>query len=101
MDFTSWKWLNESQLINKNGELVIYAPGKTDWFNDPIPKNGVLSAPVANAPFFYTDVEGDFVFRAKVFPHFRYTYDACALMIIQDETVWAKACRRGRFPVFQ
>ena len=42
-------------------------------------------------PFFYTDVEGDFVFRAKVFPHFRYTYDACALMIIQDETVWAKA----------
>ena len=44
MDFTSWKWLNESQLINKNGELVIYAPGKTDWFNNPIPENAAKYA---------------------------------------------------------
>lgn len=91
MDFTNWKWLNESKVIHENGEVVIYAPGYTDWFNNPVPENGVLSAPVANAPFFYTDVEGDFVFRAKVRPNFRTVYDACALMVIQDEKLWCKA----------
>ena len=50
-----------------------------------------LSSPVANAPFLYTEVKGDFVFRAKVRPGHRYVYDACALMVISDEYVWAKA----------
>ena len=91
MDFSAWKWLNESQLINQNGETAIVAPGHTDWFNNPVPANGQLSAPVANAPFYYTDVTGDFVFRAKVRPNFRSVYDACALMVIQDEKLWTKA----------
>lgn len=91
MDFSNWKWLNESKMVEANGELVIQAPGCTDWFNNPIPENGALSAPVANAPFLYTEVTGDFVFRAKVRPNFRTVYDACALMVIQDEYVWAKA----------
>ena len=34
---------------------------------------------------------GDFIFRAKVRPNHRYTYDACALMAIRDERMWAKA----------
>ena len=91
MNFADWKWLNESQTITVNGELVITAPAKTDWFNNPVPENGVLSAPVANAPFYYTEVTGDFVFRAKVRPNHRYVYDACALMVIKDEYTWAKA----------
>ena len=91
MEFTDWKWLNESRLIEANGEVAIVAPGFTDWFNNPIPVDGVLSAPVANAPFFYTEVEGDFVFRAKVRPNFRTVYDACALMVIENEMLWAKA----------
>lgn len=91
MEMQNWKWLNESQIIHEGGEVVIHAPEKTDWFNNPVPENGVLSAPVANAPFFYTDVTGDFVFRAKVRPNFKTVYDACALMVIQDEKVWAKA----------
>lgn len=70
---------------------MIYAPAKTDWFNNPVPENGLLSAPVANAPFFYTEVTGDFVFRAKVRPNFKSVYDACALMVIQDEKLWTKA----------
>lgn len=88
---TAWKWLNESEKIEANGEIAIVAPAYTDWFNNPIPENGVLSAPVANAPFYYTEVEGDFVFRAKVRPNFRTVYDACALMVIEDEWHWAKA----------
>ena len=91
MNINEWKWLNKSSIIETNGELSIIAPAKTDWFNNPIPENGILPDPVANAPFFYTDVRGDFVFRAKVRPNHRYTYDACALMVIKDEKMWAKA----------
>ena len=91
MNISDWKWLNESQMICEGDEAAIRAPGYTDWFNNPVPENGVLSAPVANAPFLYTEVEGDFVFRAKVRPNFRTVYDACALMVIQDEKLWAKA----------
>lgn len=90
MDLQNWKWLNESQIIHEGDEVVIYAPAKTDWFNNPVPENGLLNAPVANAPFFYTEVTGDFVFRAKVRPNFKSVYDACALMVIQDEKLWTK-----------
>ena len=91
MDFSGWKWLNESRMMTVNGETAIAAPAKTDWFNNPVPENGTVPAPVANAPFFYTEVKGDFVFRAKVRPNHRYVYDACALMVIRDEYMWAKA----------
>ena len=91
MNFKEWKWLNESQMMEINGEIAIAAPPQTDWFNNPVPENGKIQAPVANAPFFYTEVAGDFVFRAKVRPNHRYVYDACALMVIRDENMWAKA----------
>ncbi|MBR2054167.1 MAG: DUF1349 domain-containing protein [Clostridia bacterium] len=91
MNMTGWKWLNESPMVNGGNEVAIYAPGCTDWFNNPVPVDGKVSAPVANAPFYYTDVTGDFVFRAKVRPNFRTVYDACALMVIQDEKLWTKA----------
>lgn len=91
MNYADWKWLNESRIVNVNGEVAIAAPAKTDWFNNPVPVNGSFPAPVANAPFFYTEVRGDFVFRAKVRPNHRYVYDACALMVIKDEYMWAKA----------
>lgn len=86
-----WKWLNESQVVAGNGEFAIYAPGKTDWFRNPIPEDGKLAAPVANAPFYYQEVCGDFVFKAKVRPNFKTVYDACALMMIEDDVTWCKA----------
>lgn len=91
MNYADWKWLNESRAITMNGEIAIEAPAKTDWFNNPVPENGKIQVPVANAPFFFTEVTGDFVFRAKVRPNHRYVYDACALMVIRDENMWAKA----------
>lgn len=91
MNVSTWKWLNESRMIADDNEVVIHAPAYTDWFNNPVPEDGVISAPVANAPFLYTEVTGDFVFRAKVRPNFRTVYDACALMVIQDEKLWTKA----------
>lgn len=92
MDFSNWKWLNESQIITSENEVAIYAPGNTDWFRNPIPEeDGSLCKPVANAPFFYTEVNGDFVFKAKVQPNFRTVYDACALMVIENDILWTKA----------
>ena len=91
MNTANWKWLNESQVMSVNGELAILAPARTDWFNSPVPVSGAVPDPVANAPFYYTEVSGDFVFRARVRPNHHYVYDACALMVIQDEYVWAKA----------
>lgn len=86
-----WKWLNESTITSGCNEYAIYARGHTDWFRDPIIKDGMLSIPVANAPFYYREITGDFVFRAKVRPNFKYIYDACALMVIEDDVTWCKA----------
>lgn len=91
MNFDNWKWLNESKISINNDELTIYAPEKTDWFRNPIPNSkGVFDEPVANAPFFYTEVEGDFIFSAKVKPNHKNQYDAATLMVIENETLWVK-----------
>jgi len=91
MDFSNWKWLNESNIDIKDGSVTIDAPAETDWFVNPLPTDGKMSPPVANAPFFYTEVEGDFVFEAKVTPFHESVYDACALMVIENDRLWAKA----------
>ena len=41
MEMQNWKWLNESRIIHEGGEVVIHAPARTDWFNNPVPANGV------------------------------------------------------------
>lgn len=47
MDFSNWKWLNESDLSVNGDEVVIYAPGHEDWFCNPIPDaDGKLDEPV-------------------------------------------------------
>lgn len=91
MDFTSFKWLNESEMAVKGDEVAIYAPAGTDYFNNPVPENGKLMKPQGDAPFYYTEVEGDFVAKAKVRPDFETTYDAACIMVIQDENAWVKA----------
>lgn len=76
MDFTGFKWLSESSVEVNGNEVLIYAPGHTDYFNNPIPEDGKLMEPQGNAPFYYKDVTGDFVFKAKVIPEHKTTYDA-------------------------
>lgn len=91
MDFSNWKWLNESRATVNENEITIYAPGGKDWFCNPVPNaDGVYDAPVSEAPVFYTEVTGDFIFSAKVTPHHKSVYDACALMVIGHEKLWAK-----------
>jgi len=82
-------WLNESQLEMKHDVLQISAPGRTDYFINP--ENGDVKN---NAPFFYTNVQGDFVLRAKVRHDFITTFDGAALFIMDSEREdrWAKLC---------
>jgi len=87
MDFTGFQWTNGSALRQEGEWLVITAPAKTDVFCDP---QGVATN--LNAPFYHTDVTGDFTLRARVRHAFRSTYDACVLMAMASPDVWAKVC---------
>ncbi len=64
----------------------ISSPPGTDYFID-------LHANVkkANAPFYYERVDFDFEIRVYIKPHFKSTYDAGAILILEDEEHWIKA----------
>lgn len=90
MDFTNFKWVNESSAEYKDGVLTVYAPAQTDYFNSPVKENGFFPNPVANASLYYTELTGDFVFKTKVSLEFKNFYDAAALLVYENENVWAK-----------
>lgn len=90
MDLKDFKWINESKAELKDGVLCIYAPDKTDYFNSPVKENGAFPELVANAPLLYTEMTGDFVLRTRVELEFKSLYDACALLVYENENVWAK-----------
>ncbi len=90
MDFTNFKWVNESSAEYKDGVLTVYAPAQTDYFNSPVKENGFFPNPVANASLYYTELTGDFVFKTKVELEFKNFYDAAALLVYENENVWAK-----------
>lgn len=91
MELNNWKWLNESKVNISEDEAAIHATGYTDWFCNPVPDpDGRSAEPIASAPFFYTEVTGDFVFTAKVRPEHKDVFDAATLMVIENESLWAK-----------
>lgn len=90
MDFTNFKWVNESSAEYKDGVLTVYAPAQTDYFNSPVKENGFFPNPVANASLYYTELTGDFVFKTKVALEYKNLYDAAALLVYENENVWAK-----------
>lgn len=90
MNFDAFQWVNESKAEYKDGVLKVYAPAKTDYFNSPVKENGAFPEPVANASLFYTELTGDFVFKTKVELEFKNFYDAAALLVYENENVWAK-----------
>lgn len=47
---------------------------------------------LCNAPFYFTEVTGDFVMQVKVSHDFRDTYDSASVMVMVDGRNWAKAC---------
>jgi len=91
MDF---KWLNESTIKTLGNRIEIVATKESDFFcnGGVIGEEGVTPDSLSNAPFYYTEVTGDFVMKVKVSHDFKDTYDASSIMVMQDTTHWAKAC---------
>ena len=89
-----FKWLNESTIEKSENKIIIMAPGKTDFFRGIEEKSeeGFLPNSLSNAPFYYTEIEGNFVIKAKVSHEFKDVYDSASLMIMQNLECWAKAC---------
>ena len=63
-----FKWLNESTVKQSGDRIEILAPGKTDFFCGSMDEcqEGILPESLCNAPYYYTEVEGEFVLRVKV-----------------------------------
>jgi uncharacterized protein len=80
-------FMNESAFTESGGEIVIDATPYSNAFVNPESENVDI-----NAPFYYREVEGDFVFRAKVSHDFVSTFDACVLFAYDNDRLWAKAC---------
>ena len=61
-------WLNESKVQKTGDRIEIVAPAKTDFFCGSIDEceEGILPESLCNAPYYYTEMEGDFVLRVKV-----------------------------------
>lgn len=89
-----FKWLNESSIACSGNRIEIMAPGRTDFFQGSASESeeGILPESLCNAPFYYTEVEGDFVLRVKVSHAFKDTYDSASVMVMKDLKTWAKAC---------
>lgn len=90
----TFKWMNEGEIRQSGNRIEIMAPGKTDFFVGSIDEceEGILPESMGNAPFYYTEVEGDFVLRVKVSHAFKDTYDSASIMVYKDMHCWAKSC---------
>ena len=89
VNFENFRWMNESSIRQEGSRITMYAAPKSDFFCNSS-DSGAYST--ANAPFYYTEISGNFVMKAKVSHDFQYTYDSCTLMVMIDEKNWAKVC---------
>ena len=85
-DLNSFKWINKPESFElKEHSLIIEAGENTDFFNNPVSKK--ISD---NAPFFYTEVSGDFVMKTLIRPDLSKVWNACGLMVYIDGLNWIK-----------
>ena len=89
-----FQWLNESSIQKTGDRWEIYAPKESDFFcnGGAVGEEGVTPESLSNAPFYYTEITGDFVMRVKASLEFKDIYDSSSIMVMQDQTHWAKAC---------
>ena len=92
--FDNFNWINEGEIKIEGNKVVIKAPALTDFFcgGSTTSEEGILPESLCNAPYFYTEVKGDFVLNVKVSHDFKETYDSASVMIMQDMENWAKCC---------
>jgi regulation of enolase protein 1 (concanavalin A-like superfamily) len=82
--FTKWLHQPDTFTIHEN-HIIIYAPKKTDFFEDPL-----TDYSMNNAPLLYTHISGDFTFSCSISPEFKSIYDAGAILLYTDNTHWIK-----------
>lgn len=71
----------------KNGTIEVTSIPRVDYFVDPF-----TSEIKTGCAFVYEEVVGDFILTARVSLEKSTTYDGAALMCIQDDRHWIKAC---------
>jgi regulation of enolase protein 1 (concanavalin A-like superfamily) len=70
-----------------NRSLELSAGPATDLFVDP-----AGGSPPISAPALVGEVDGDFLFSARVRPELASTFDAAVLLLWRGESSWAKLC---------
>lgn len=82
-----FKWMNECHIEKFEDSVNLLVPDKTDLFCALDGKSVVC-----NAPFYYTELNGNCVIRARVSMENKGCYDGVGLLIYSDETHWIKGC---------
>lgn len=89
-----FKWLNESSINQTDDRIEIIALAQTDFFCGSIDEyeEEILPESLCNAPYYYMELEGDFVFKIKVSHEFKDIYDSVSVIVMKDMNCWAKCC---------
>jgi regulation of enolase protein 1 (concanavalin A-like superfamily) len=84
-----WSWINEPAewRFDDSKSLQISAPSRADFFRDP---SGAVTK--SSAPFLHTTLQGDFTIWTRVRVDMKQPYDSGCLMMMADDTHWAKLC---------
>ena len=86
LSMTQMQWMNKpAHFEMKDGVLEIEALKGSDFFNNP--EDGSVKA---TAPYFYREIEGDFVAYAQVEPDFSAQWNAVSLLLYLDASHWIK-----------
>ena len=87
-------WINEGEVVLEENRIIMMSPALTDFFcgGETTSEEGILPESLCNAPYYYTEIDGDFVLKVKVSHEFRETYDSASVMVMHDMTNWAKCC---------
>ncbi len=84
-----WGWINEPTVwsFDESKALQVSAPSQADFFRDP--SGAVIKS---SAPFLHTTLQGDFTIWTRVRVNMKQPYDSGCLMVMADDTHWAKVC---------
>lgn len=83
-----FEWMNSKPEFKEcDGKITIQAIPNVDFFINPV--TGEVQS---GSPFAYQEIEGDFVIKALVSLEFESTWDACVLLALDNDKLWAKAC---------
>ena len=89
-----FQWMNQSEIRKEGSRIEIMATPQSDFFCNSgcVSEEGITPESLSNAPYYYTEVEGDFVLQVRVSHAFRDIYDSASVMVMVDLKNWAKAC---------